>query len=101
MNWNALHRKLIESARHHLPSDHVPLAFEQRIMARCRVAPRAEDLFAWVRALWCGASACAAVALLVSIWSFLPAEDSTAASSFSQEFEQTILASAEEGESTW
>lgn len=101
MNWNALHSKLINSARHHPPSEQVPLAFEKRIMARCRETPRGEDVFAWVRALWCGASACAAVALLVSVWSFLPVDDSAAVASFSQEFEQTILASADEGDSAW
>ena len=38
MNINLLQEKLIRAARHHPPSEHVPYAFEQRIMARLRFA---------------------------------------------------------------
>jgi hypothetical protein len=101
MNLNELHSKLIAAARSHPPSERVPLAFEKRIMARLPSVVGREDAVSWVRALWWGASACATIALLVSLWSFVPDNEIESVAGFSQEFEQTILASTEDGEAAW
>jgi hypothetical protein len=98
MNLDNLQKKLIATARR-MPSDErVPLAFEKRIMAHLTSAPRPSELQWWGRALWYGASACAAVALAMSVWSFVPADS---ADGLSDQLEQTVLASANEAADIW
>lgn len=98
MNLDSLQNKLISAARR-LPSDErVPLAFEKRVMAHLTSAPRAGELQWWGRALWYGARACAAVALAMSVWSFVPADS---ADGLSDQLEQTVLASANEAADIW
>jgi hypothetical protein len=101
MNWVELEKKLITAARKNPPGDRVPYAFEQRVMA-CLKSPREIDpLGWWSRALWLGASACAAIALLTSVWSFAPEDYSDAGLSFSHGVEQTLFASAEDADNAW
>lgn len=90
MNWDSLHDTLIRAARRHPPSDHVPLAFGKRIMARLGSAER-DDWPAVARALWWAAGACTAVAVAVSVWTLSP---DRADNNFTDDLEQTILASA-------
>jgi hypothetical protein len=100
MNWAGLERKLIGAARKHPPSERIPYAFEQRVMARLKSSDRRDEWEWWNRAFWVGASACAAVALATSIWSFQP-DDADAAGSFSHGFEQSLFAAADEVENAW
>ena len=100
MKLNDLEKRLVSAARKDVPSDHVPFSFEKRMMARLNESPQAEDSTSWVRALWWSAGACAAIALAVSVWSFVPANQDEVAG-FSQDLEETILASAEDGEFNW
>jgi hypothetical protein len=102
MNWVQLQHKLYTAARRHPPGDEVPYAFEKRVMARLRTAPRTDDWAAWARALWYSAGACAAVALLMSVWTYAPTSgnpDQTL--SFSEDLEQTILASSDNPDGNW
>ena len=101
MDLAELQKKLIAAARKNSPGDQVPYAFEKRIMACLAAAPRPDEWALWTRALWCGAGACTAIALLISVWSFGLPSDSEPAANFSQDLEQTILASADDGDSTW
>jgi len=101
MKWVELEKKLIAAARKDPPGDQVPYAFEQRIMARLRAAPQLDQWVSWTRALWWGAGACAAVALAMSVWTFVPDDDQDYASNFSQDLEQTILASADDADNAW
>jgi hypothetical protein len=94
MNLTDLESKLLAAARRNTPDDQVPYAFEKRIMARLAAIPQPNEWLAWSRALWFGAAACVAVALLTSV---LPSrvidnDDST----FSEGVEQSILASADD-----
>lgn len=99
MNRLSLHDKLIAAARQHPPGGQVPYAFEKRIMARLNTLPQRDEWAAWCRALWCGAGACAAVALLTSIWTLAPfPADADTASGFAQELEQTILATTDDAD---
>ena len=93
MKSGQLERKLLAAAKAHPPSDAVPYAFEQRIMARLGKTP-VLDLWAdWSRALWRAAGPCVAVAILFGVWStFTPAE-TTVSTDLSQDLEQTVLAS--------
>src|SRR2546425_757159 len=70
MNLLELRRKLLAAARSNPPGAEVPYAFETRIMSRLAALPQIDEWAWWARALWRGAAACLAVALLVSVWSF-------------------------------
>ena len=97
MNLNLLHQKLIAAARRHAPSDHVPYAFEQRIMARLAASPLPDGLALWAQALWRAAIPCLAIVLLVGVSSFYLAPTAapvtiSATTELSQDFENTLLA---------
>jgi hypothetical protein len=98
MNLNSLQNKLVAAARKLPADDRVPLAFEKRVMAHLAAAPRANELQWWGRALWYGAGACAAIALAMSVWSFVPADSGDG---ISDQLEQTVLASANEAADIW
>lgn len=101
MNLAELYRKLIAAARNHPPDDRVPYSFEQRVMARLRSAPKSDEWAQWARSLWFSAGACAAIALCIGIWTMSSGGEVEVADGFSQDIEQTILASADEGDAAW
>jgi hypothetical protein len=71
MNLEPLRQKLIASARAHTPSDHVPYAFEKRIMARLRSRPAPDAWAAWGTLLWRAVAPCFALMLMACIGSFV------------------------------
>ena len=92
MKPGQLERKLLAAAKAHPPSDAVPYAFEQRIMAHLGKAPL--DLWAdWSHALWRAAAPCVGVAILFGVWSAFTPGTTTASTDLSQDLEQTVLAS--------
>jgi hypothetical protein len=93
MESSQLERKLLAAAKAHPPSDAVPYAFEQRIMARLRQVPVPDAWAAWAGALWRAAAPCVAVAILFGVWSAFTPEPATASTDLSQQLEQTVLAS--------
>jgi hypothetical protein len=99
MNFADLERKLIAAARANPPSDRVPYAFEKRILARLATRPPADGWELWGRALWRAAAPCVAIMLLLGAWSFF-ARSSAPASDLSQDLEQTLLAAADQDQST-
>jgi hypothetical protein len=100
MNLDHLHDKLIAAARSAQPSDHVPYAFEKRIMARLAEAVHVDLLGAWSKALWRAAIACLAIVMLSSAWS-LWSDAPQREPDFSQEFESAVFASAASADETW
>ena len=52
MNLDGLYKKLIAVARASAPSDHVPHAFEKRIVALLTGRPVSDVWTLWSRALW-------------------------------------------------
>ena len=102
MNLAELQKKLIAAARANVPGDHVPYAFEKRVTAllASRVAP--QNLDGWVRGLWRAAVSCVAVALLCGAWSLLTPTiaptNATASTDLSQDLENTLLASVDQGD---
>ncbi|MBL9136337.1 MAG: hypothetical protein JNK85_10740 [Verrucomicrobiales bacterium] len=67
MNSESLRQKLIASARTHSPSDSVPYAFEQRIMAGLRrPGPVVDAWNLWGAALWRAVAPCLGITLLVA-----------------------------------
>jgi hypothetical protein len=101
MNPSELHRKLIELARVHPPSDRVPFAFEKRVMALLAARPRVDHVALWAHALWRGAGVCVAFVLLFSaVTLLLPSKK--AANDLSQDFEKTMLSAVDQdGDSVW
>ena len=97
MNLVELQSKLIAAARANVPGDHVPYAFEKRVTAllASRVAP--QNLDGWVRGLWRAAVSCVAVALLCGAWSLWTPTATPGSTDLSQDFENTLLASVDQG----
>ena len=95
MNLAELQRKLIAAARADTPGGRVPYAFEKRVMAllASRIAP--QNLELWVRGLWRAAVSCVAVALLCGAWALLTPAITPGSTDLSQDFENTLLASAD------
>jgi hypothetical protein len=92
MNLAKLEQKLVAAARANPPSDWVPYAFEKRIMARLAARPVVDDWALWARALWRAAAPCAAIMLLLGVWSFFAPPSNAPANDLSQQLEQTLLA---------
>jgi len=101
MKLEQLRHTLLAAARTQAPSDAVPYAFEKRIVARLSTLSIQDGWSAWAVALWRGAAACIAVALLCGAWAFSPLNTSRASTDLSQDLEHVILASADEADSSW
>jgi hypothetical protein len=101
MKLESLQQKLLAAARAETPSDHVPVAFEKRVLAHLTSSRPTEVSALWAQALWRAVVPCVAVALLVSAFSLAtsPASESAAGETdLSQVFEQTLLAAADSAE---
>lgn len=104
MNTEELRKKLLAAARVNPPSDHVPLAFEKRILANLAAKPAPDIAALWARALWRAAVPCVAVTVLFGAFSFMPTSTPTNLTNeedLSQTFEQTLLASSDQQEELW
>jgi hypothetical protein len=106
MNLDQIQRKLLAAARAYRPSERVPYAFEQRIMARVRALPVPDEWAQWARALWNAAAPCVAIMILLSAWSLFtpanpPANPTPAAPiDLSQALQDTILAAADQDQAS-
>jgi hypothetical protein len=102
MNLTELQRKLLAGARSHTPSDTVPYAFQTRVMARLRSAAAPDGWALWAGALWRATVPCVAIVLLLGAWSYF-ASPTPAQGDLSQEFENTVLAAANQqaSDSIW
>jgi hypothetical protein len=107
MNLDHLQQKLLVAARSQLPGDHVPYAFEKRILARLVAAPALDHWALWARALWRAAAPCVALTLLLGVWSSFVGTNNANTSGLaesgdlSQHFEQTMLAAMDDVEDVW
>jgi hypothetical protein len=102
MNIVDLQRKLISVARENPPSDHVPYAFERRIMARLSATQPLDSAAFWVRMLWRGAASCVAILLLLSVWSFLMPASNGVSGDLSEDFEDAVFAAVDQDfDHTW
>ncbi|EEF58973.1 hypothetical protein [Pedosphaera parvula] len=104
MNLSELNRKLIAAARADQPGDHVPYAFEQRIMAHLTGHAAADPWSFWSRALVRSAMLCVAFMLIITALSFYAPSNNQ--DSLSQDVEKTLFAavdnpSADQAGETW
>ena len=93
MNLQKLQQKLLAAARSNPPSDHVPYAFEKRIMAHLS-KPVMDVWSAWGRSLWRAAAACAVVSALLGGWTVQTSP--TEKMDLGQAFENTVFAALDE-----
>lgn len=98
MNLAELQKKLIAAARLRPADERVPYAFEKRVMALVAARKGADLLAAWTRGLWRAAISCLVVALACGALSwFTPAStDNSISKDLSQDFENALLASADQ-----
>lgn len=98
MNHAELQEKLTAAARLSPPDARVPFAFEKRIMALIAARKVANHWVFWTRGLWRAAASCVAVAVACGTISlFLPATTDSG-NDLSQDFENTLLASVDQGD---
>src|SRR5262245_59468363 len=98
MKLAELEKKLLSVARRNTPDPGVPAGFQHRVMARLVSAPVLDEWVCWIRALWIGAGACACVAAVAIFWAAAATRDNDSICRFSVDLEQTILASADDGD---
>jgi hypothetical protein len=96
MNASDLQSKLIKAARQEPPQDHVPYAFEKRIMARLAGASPLNYWALWGQPLWRAALSCVAITLLCGLWSLASAPPKDNSDSFAQAFERAVFASSDQ-----
>jgi hypothetical protein len=97
MNLDELRNKLIAIARANPPGGAVPYAFEKRIMAHLRAFAPLNQGALWGRALWRAAAPCVAIMMLLGAWSlWSPPTSSIASGDLGQEFDNTVLAAADQ-----
>jgi hypothetical protein len=92
MNWNKLHDKLIAAARGNPPGDHVPYAFEKRIMSRLAAAAPPNPWALWGAPLWRAAISCVAITVLCGLWCLAAGRPAVSPESFSQTLEAAVVA---------
>lgn len=96
MNLTELQRKLTAAARANPPSERVPYAFEQRILARVAALPNVDHWALWARGLWKAVAPCAAIMLLLAAWSYFGHATNPPPNNLAQDFENTVLAAADQ-----
>ena len=95
MNLPELQKKLIAAARLKVPDERVPYAFEKRITALLAARAGVDHWVHWARGLWRAAAACAAVAVAFGAVSLFTPATPDNGNDLSQDFENTLLASAD------
>lgn len=99
MSLADLQKKLTTAARLHMPDDRVPYAFEKRVMALITSREPADQWVFWVRNLWRAAASCVAVAVVCGAISLFTPTAADNSKDLSQDFENTLLASVDQGDS--
>lgn len=98
MNLVELQKKLVAAARLQPLADRVPYAFEKRVMALIASRSVMDRWEFWTRGLWRAAVSCVAVAAVFGTISlFVPATRDNG-KDLSQDFENTLLASVDQGD---
>ena len=100
MNIVELQRKLTAASRRQEPDDRVPYAFEKRIMALLAERSAASGRVRWTRGFWRAAVSCVALAAVCGTVSFFTPRAADNSNDLSQDFENTLLASVDQADTT-
>ena len=100
MNLADLQQKLTVAARRQPADDRVPYAFEKRIMALIAERSAVSGRLLWARGLWRAAVSCVALAVVSGAVSFFTPATADNTKDLSQEFENTLLASVDQADTT-
>jgi len=95
MNLAELQKKLTAAARLQPPDERVPYVFEKRIMALIAERAAVSGRIIWARGFWRAAVSCIALALVCGAVSLFTPTASDNGNDLSQDFENTLLASAD------
>ena len=91
MNKRNLHSNILEAAQK-LPEDnHVPYAFEKRIMARIQATPQPDSLALWARGLWQATVPCLALMVAIGTWSAIDSRSESSVDPLAADLELTML----------
>jgi hypothetical protein len=101
MNIAELQNKLLRVARYHAPADHVPYAFEQRIMNTVRLLPSVERWEFRALVLWRAALVCVLLTACVGAWDFASDRRNTFHEILGADLENTVLAAVEHPGEPW
>ena len=101
MNIAELQKKILAAARLMASSDHVPFAFEKRIMARIASETALDVWSLWSRLLWRAAGPCVAIMLVMSVWAAIAPDSSNSPDSLAADLESTVLAPLARLDETW
>jgi len=102
MNLAELQNKLAAAARLQPPDERVPYAFEKRIQALITARAMPDRWAVWSRGLWRAAISCMILVVVLGAVSLLApsASSSDGSQDLSQDFENTMLASADQGDNS-
>ena len=95
MNLDELQKKLTAAARQQPPDDRVPYKFEKRIMALIAERAVVSGRLLWARGLWRAAVSCVVLALVCGTVALFTPDTHDSGNDLSQDFENTLLASAD------
>lgn len=101
MNPEDLRRKLIEAARAHPPTDHVPCHFEQRVIAHVRKRPAPDPWSLWGRALWRAATPCLTLTLGLTVWTLLAPQSTNLDDGLDAALDDALISAVDSTEGSW
>jgi len=90
-------QKFVHLARSLPANEHVPYAFEKRIMAQLNRSPPQESLTVWSRLMWRAALACVTISIFAGAWARFEAPR-VSAELLASDLEEAVLAPVHEGE---
>jgi hypothetical protein len=96
-----LQKKLLAAARNNPPGDHVPYAFEKRIMKNLFTRSKIDEWALWGMALWRAALPCVMIMLLTVTWIYLASDKSNSATPLATALENTVFASVDNMGDSW
>ena len=101
MDMNNLQQTLLAVARAHPPDDSVPLAFEQRVMARVRTRAFIDHWSLWSVTLWRAVAPSMAIVMLLCAWTYFSGNFNGTAEAFGADLETAVFAAVEHPGDAW
>lgn len=101
MKLEHMRQSLLAAGRRHVPADHVPYAFEKRVMAHLGRANSLDPFSLWNRILWRCAGPCVALTLLAGAFSWFGQTEMQASENLATELETVVYAPLTTTQEVW